>query len=371
MVVPPRFDAGSLRAILGVLRSIGRQIAGFVDSATVVAASLEASGTLLVLDLGMQHLSVTAIESTRGQRGAVRRRRAVTSSRGGLLALQQAWLALVAQAMVKRSRFDPLHEAACERELADGLPAVASEAALRGRATAGVSLHGQRHEVELGREQFAEAGEGTYRDILRLLHELRPAGARATLVLPRIAEALPGLIERLQVFEDCELILAPEGLAAAAASLLSAPGVSSAESARYLRRLAVRLEPPDAKSLAPRQLGLPGVGGAQASHVLHAGRAWAIGTAPLVVGRRGSTQGTSSPELPDIALPEGVAAVSRRHCTLLREGSEVLLVDHSRYGTFVNGERVEGRTRLRPGDTVRLGDPAIELALIAVAPQGQ
>src|SRR5438270_605297 len=68
-----------------------------------------------------------------------------------------------------------------------------------------------------------------------------------------------------------------------------------------------------------------------------------------------------------IVLPEGLAGVSRRHCSFLREGLDALLLDHSRFGTFVNGERVAERARVRAGDQVRIGDPGVALTLIAVA----
>ncbi|HEX7417054.1 MAG TPA: FHA domain-containing protein, partial [Steroidobacteraceae bacterium] len=80
---------------------------------------------------------------------------------------------------------------------------------------------------------------------------------------------------------------------------------------------------------------------------------------------------SEAPSATRIVLPEGLAAVSRSHCTLLREADAVVLVDHSRYGTFVNGERVAGRTVLRAGDTIRIGEPGVELALISVAPGTQ
>jgi pSer/pThr/pTyr-binding forkhead associated (FHA) protein len=67
-----------------------------------------------------------------------------------------------------------------------------------------------------------------------------------------------------------------------------------------------------------------------------------------------------------IALPDGLAGVSRRHCTFVHDGDELVLLDHSTFGTFVNGERVQERVRIHAGDRVRLGEPGVELALIAV-----
>ena len=42
---------------------------------------------------------------------------------------------------------------------------------------------------------------------------------------------------------------------------------------------------------------------------------------------------------PHIALPRAAAGVSRRHCSLRREGERTVLIDHSRFGTWVNGAR--------------------------------
>jgi pSer/pThr/pTyr-binding forkhead associated (FHA) protein len=67
-----------------------------------------------------------------------------------------------------------------------------------------------------------------------------------------------------------------------------------------------------------------------------------------------------------LRLGPGLAGVSRRHCTFLQGGGEVVLLDHSRHGSFVNAERVAERMRVHAGDRVRLGDPGVELALIAV-----
>src|SRR5579883_604355 len=49
-------------------------------------------------------------------------------------------------------------------------------------------------------------------------------------------------------------------------------------------------------------------------------------------------------------------AASREHCAVERDGAEFWLVDlGSRNGTFVNGQRVQDRVRLRAGDRVAIG----------------
>jgi pSer/pThr/pTyr-binding forkhead associated (FHA) protein len=52
--------------------------------------------------------------------------------------------------------------------------------------------------------------------------------------------------------------------------------------------------------------------------------------------------------------------VSRRHAHLLREADGWALVDdESRNGSYLNGERVSGRQRLRDGDVLRFGDTVV------------
>jgi hypothetical protein len=50
----------------------------------------------------------------------------------------------------------------------------------------------------------------------------------------------------------------------------------------------------------------------------------------------------------------------------------VLLNDHSRYGTLLNGHRVNAAAVLQRGDIISVGDPACELKLIVeTGPAGQ
>src|SRR3954452_7843482 len=79
----------------------------------------------------------------------------------------------------------------------------------------------------------------------------------------------------------------------------------------------------------------------------------------LTVGRRASN---------DVALPWD-SQVSRVHAELTRMDADWILCDEgvSHNGTFVNGQRVRGRRRLRAGDAISVGDTVLTFC----APEGQ
>ena len=215
----------------------------------------------------------------------------------------------------------------------------------------------------LTRDQLALPVQPFMRAAASLLHSLRSAGATLSLVLPAALVRLPGADTLLAEFSGCELIAVPDGFAAMALSQalqtgalpLQAPDASGA--VPLLRRCEHSIEAP-AADVSRTRLGTSAQAVAP-THVLYEGRAMAIGAAPLEIGR--AAGGSSR-----ITLPEGLAGVSRLHGTLRREAQQVMLIDHSRFGTFVNGERVTGCVALHAGDRVRIGDPGIELAMIAV-----
>jgi len=354
VATPARVDAEGLGDLLTLLRHLGLSVDGFIDAAAVTVAALHPGRNAIVVEMGLHHLAAVAVDSN----GGTRRRGAVISDRGGLLELYDAWLDLISAAMVKRTRFDPLRDAAGEQQLFDALPAVTRAAAATGGATAGVTVNDERFEVGLSRDQFAEAADTTYREILRLIHALRPAGTAVALVMPEIVAQCPGLRERFESFTGCEQLVVPDGFAARATSTLDLPQSGDASTVRLLRRLPSGSNDELAALATRESLGVERSAGPPASHVLFDGKAYTLNGA-LLIGR--------APDAPDsIRLPEGLAGISRRHCTLVHDGGEILLIDHSRFGTVVNGERVAGRVRVHAGDRIRLGDPGVELSLLAL-----
>lgn len=356
IVAPARASTQGLGSVLAIARSLDLPVDGFVDGAAVTAAALGINRTALVLELGLHHVAATAVDCD----VQARRRRAVVFEQSGLIELYEAWLDLISAAMVKRTRFDPLHDAATEQQLFDALPALAKQAASAGTVTATVMAGTERIEATLSRDQFAQAAQPLCREMLRLLHELRPAGETVALIVPQAVAGFPGIREAIESFVGCRLHAIPDGFAAAATSLLDLPLREPDVAPRLLRRLPIRPLPEIAEAVSVETLGRRGEEGPSATHALFEGRAYALGADALVVGRAPATSNA-------IVLPEGLAGVSRRHCTFLRDGGELVLIDHSRYGTFVNGERVAERVRVHAGDRVRIGDPGVEISLIAVA----
>ncbi len=355
IAAPAALSPRSLERLLGVADALQLPVEGFADAAVVSAAALGLDRPVLVLDLGLHDVHVTALEAE----GQLRRRGVVSSGRGGLIELFQAWLALIGRICMRRTRIDPLHEAVTEQKLFDALPDLARDATASGGTTAVIEHDAGRAQVSLTRDQLAEAGGPLYAEIVRLLHDLRPAGAPLTLLVPRIALELPGLSQALHEFHGCELVALADGFAAAALSVIDLPEREAGAPVRLLRRLPAPGAPQCDRLVERRLLAREQAAAREPTHVLLGGKTYVLGRAALAVGR--------APEADGIALPEGLAGVSRRHCTLVREAGETVLVDHSSFGTLVNGERVCERVRVHAGDRIRLGEPGVELTLIAVA----
>ena len=346
--VPGNIRGQSLGLLAGIARTAGIGVRGWVDAAVAACVSLSSSReTVLYVDIGLHEAVLTMLEGDL----ALRRSRVDLAPRVGLKSLYAAWGQLIAEALVRRTRFDPLHQAATEQQLFDRLPGLlatlanAEEVDVEVQASAGV------FGVTLQREQFAFVAESWYSQLLDLVHAGRRAGTTATIALSSRAALLPGFAARCARIAGADVVLLAEG-AAARGALQHAASIASGGSPAQVVELP-RAVPVARPSRPQAQRGeVP-------THVLYAGRAQAILSEPLYIGLEPT--GTRT-----LALSGAPPGVSRRHCCLVREGDAVLVRDSSRYGTFVNGERVTDSARLAAGDHLRLGTPGVELDLVMV-----
>jgi hypothetical protein len=353
IATPPWYTREQLALLLGIAQEAGLEPAGLVD-AGLAAASLEpAPDSVLQLELGLHRAVLTVLE--RG--GDLRRTRYDLLPQHGWLALQQAWLDLVAATFVRKTRYDPLHEATTEQHLCDGLPGWLETLQTSPTVTITIEAAGGPHSVELAGSDFAAAGARLYDGYARVLQRARSAGAPLHVRLSHRLASLPGLEARLGEIRDCELVRLPRGAAALGALAYEAQlrqggngGVVLVQHLPVPPRSGAAGAPARPQRIAPA---------ARPTHVVFQGLAYPIDARPLVLG---SGAGDGRRVLP---IPPG-PGISRAHCTLVREDGAAWLEDHSTYGTQVNGERTRGRVELRAGDRLRLGSPGVECELVRV-----
>jgi hypothetical protein len=358
VAIPSDLDAAALSGLRGALSAAGIDAREFVDAATLTAAAVSERGHYVVLDAGWK--SATATRVSGGAECAFEE--SFVSERVNLLDVYDLWLAAVAAAMVKNTRFDPLLTLETEQGLFASLPQLAERAAKEGKVEAAIESNGGRFAVEVDAQLFAESAQPFYRELSRLARSARIAGQGAALVLPAESRRWPGFLARLLESEQDGVVIAPAGLTAVAASLRTAAD-DSPRLRRHVPRLAdhalaADIEYVSAAVVSPGR-ALP------VTHILFGGDSMRFPEGGVVIG----TEEVSN--VPHIALPRAAAGVSRRHCSLRREGERTILVDHSRHGTWVNGARVKEKATLRPGDRVRVGTPGVEFTLISAAAAGR
>ena len=184
-------------------------------------------------------------------------------------------------------------------------------------------------------------------------------GATA-LLLPSGLDRFPGFVDRLAALPGVEIFTLEPGAAARAAARRSVTS-ATAEGLRLLTALPWDQEP----APAPAELR-QSVNAEQPTHLLAGSRAYRLTPSePFAIGTELVSGGYG------VTVDGGVAGVSRQHCSIHIDGSRLVLTDHSRFGTQLNGHRIDGSAVLQAGDVVAVGQPPLEFRLVAeVGPDG-
>lgn len=354
ITLTPPADAGMPGRLLGQLRDAGHHVQGFVDRTALLAAWLPHDAGLTVLDMSRRQFSL-GLAGRDAATASLRRHMPVS---GGEQALHDAWLQLAAATLVQQTRFDPLHDLRHETALRARLPQLAADAQRDGQAQCEVDTGNGTATLVLTRDQFAAAAQPVFAPLAAALQALAAAHGDATLLVPAALPGLPGSEALLAAAHFARLHTGEEGLAARAASLLPPSGASAEGGVPWRTQLPVLAASAPAAALQPVAFARPEAR-TMATHVVWRGRVLPIPAAGMVIGREPGAA-------PALQLPEGIAGLSRRHCTLRRDGARAQVIDHSSHGTWIDGARVRGRALLPAGATLRLGDPGIELPLVAI-----
>lgn len=348
VAVPSYMDTANLSLLLGIAAELHIPVAGMIDAA-VAATRREYQGAVPAhVDLSFHSALLTRL----AQSGQAQVDRSEVIEGCGIIALYDAWIAQIAETFVQQSRFDPLHTAETEQMLQDRLPDWLVAASSAESVPLEIEYRGIKHAAEIESLELVATAAPVYHRIVSSLRALYGADETPALQLSDRAARMPGLADILAARVGGEIYLLEPG--ATARGLLARCGdmQSSDAPVSLIRKL-----PWDQSPVAARDTGTQ-LNAGQPTHVLFENRAYAIDNNPLTLGSQ-PAEGERR-----IDLRREMPGVSRQHCALQQENGQCTVRDFSRYGTFLNGHRIDGSAVLQIGDLVRLGTPGFELRLI-------
>ncbi len=348
VAVPAYMSNTNLSLFLGIAAELQIPIVAMVDSA-VAATRREYQGAVPVhVDLSLHSALLTRLS----QAGHVQVDRSVVVDECGMAALFDAWIALIAKTFVQQSRFDPLHTAETEQMLLDKLRSWLAAASAATSVILDIEYRGIKHHAELETLELVSTAAPFYHRIVSSLRALYRADEMPALQLSDRVARMPGLADILGARVGGDLYLQESG-ATARGLLARCRDMKAGDAAVSL----VRKLPWDQSPVVAKDSGKPSYGG-HPTHLLFNNKAYAIDTQPLALGTQTTDGGRC------IDLRQDMPGLSRRHCSLQQENGQCIVRDYSRYGTFLNGHRIDGSAVLQVGDLVRVGTPGFELRLI-------
>ncbi len=354
IAVPAYMQNENLGLLLGICNELGIPVAALVDGAVAATRREYRNASLVHVDLSLHSALLTRI----GQSGQVQVEKTAVVEDSGLVALYESWISTIAEAFVQQSRFDPLHTAETEQMLLDRLPGWLSAAGSGGTVPVELEYQGIGHSAEIDALELVSAAAPVYQRIVAQLRAMFRADDTPATQLTDRAAAMPGLADMLKARVGGDVFLLESG--ATARGLLSRCRDFEVGDGRVSL---IRQLPWDQSAVEVEAADSSGAGG-QPTHILHENIAFVIGAAPLNVG----SQAVSGERW--IELERDMPGVSRQHCSLTLENGQCVVRDFSRYGTFLNGHKLEGSAVLQVGDLLRLGTPGFELRLIATEDAG-
>lgn len=353
IAVPPYMSNDNLGLLLGIAAELDIPLVAMSDAAVCATRRHYEHAVPVHIDLSLHSSSLTRLM----QEGQVQVDRTVVVADSGMLLLYENWLKVIAEAFVQQSRFDPLHTAETEQMLQDRMPNWLQEASSGGSVALEVEYGGLAHHAEIESLELVAAAAPVYQGIVSSLRALFKAEEKPAIQLSDRAARMPGLADTLKARVGGEVFLLEPG--ATARGL-----IKRCQSEQKCGGVTLSRHMPWDQSPVIVESDDAGGDGSQPTHLLFGHSAFTLNGAPLVMG----SQAADNERCLD--LQQDMPGVSRRHCVVGSHNGQFVVTDHSRYGTFLNGHRIDGSAVLQTGDLIRIGTPGFELRLISVEEHG-
>ncbi len=358
IAVPGFYTPAHLGLILGIARELSIFVKGFVPLPLAAVPDRLPPGLLLHIDLHLHRFEITCLR----RKGQLSQMESLSSEGNGLYKLHRGWVDVIAEEFVRRTRFDPLHQAATEQELYDRLPGVLTRLGQSSGVHFEMTGGSKVYHVTLTRDVFYQKAAPVFEEIRRqagrFYEHYRKDEPGAVLLLTDRVVRLPGMRDMLATMENCKIIDLPPGAGAMGVlrlrdQLFEQPAGSIAP---FLKALPLPAEESISEGVPFQQK--PEIRH-RPTHILYRNLAYPITENPLTIGLEPIADKTG------IQIRGQTTGVSRKHCTVQLRGNDIVLVDQSTYGTFVNEKPVDSKTILSLGQIIRVGTPGEELKLIA------
>jgi hypothetical protein len=353
IAVPAYMSNENLGLLLGIAAELNIPVVAMADAAVCATRRRYEHAVPAHIDLSLHSSLLTRLS----QEGQVQLDRSVVIDDNGLLRLSDAWLRVIAEAFVQQSRFDPLHTAETEQILRDKMPGWLSVASAAQTVAVDVDYRGMTHHAEIESLELVAAAAPVYQNIVSNLRALYRSEETPAIQLTDRAASMPGLAETLKARVGGEVFLLEAG--ATARGL-----INRCKTARQSGGLTLSRHMPWDQSPVIVVAKDAGQNGGQPTHLLLGHNAYSLQGKPLVLG----SQAAENERWLD--LQQEMPGVSRRHCVVSADNGQYVVTDHSRYGTFLNGHRIDGSAVLQTGDLIRIGTPGFELRLISAENPG-
>ncbi len=359
--VPAYWSADTLGLLLGIAQEIGMPVRGLADAAIAATRREYRGGDLFHIDVSLHDLIVTRIAQRNG-RAAVDERRVIDAV--AVESLERACIDFIARRFVETSRFDPLHHGESEEFLYEQLYGWLAKLGRQKELLVSATYRNNDFDARLELAALQGHLAGVCEPLIQQIRSaLKPGVPVAIQVHSRLTE-FPGVVEGLGRLPNAT-VFALEPAAAARGAQRRASQFAAGDSGF---RLVTKL-PWDQPATVLKLTEQAGADAPQTSarptHVLFDGRAYRLGARPFQIGAELSDRDFG------VRLDERMNGVSRRHCSIEVRDSQVIVSDHSRYGTRLNGHAIDGSAILQVGDVLSLGNPPHEFQLIReVNPDG-
>tara|TARA_B110000238_G_C16012899_1_gene389704 strand:- start:79 stop:972 length:894 start_codon:yes stop_codon:yes gene_type:complete len=273
----------------------------------------------------------------------------------GQAAFDDCWVKLISQSFIKQCRFDPLYAAESDQKIINNLSFWVTKAMSQETVHLEIEYGNQMYECDIKSSDFIDAVMPLYKLLINKLRTIFHAEDIPAIQVTNLIAKLPGLANLMKLKLSAAVYENTEGCAVIGASERFSSTKQQDNALRIIKSL-----PWDQSAISVDKTNTKISINDKPSHILFEDVAYPLGLMPIMIGSN-PTQIENS-----LLITSNKTGISRDHCTLIMKNDRCILNDLSRYGTYLNNQRIKGPSILNIGDKIRIGSPGIEITLITI-----